>query len=113
MTLRKFFTILFCLLLAAACKKDTPVIQDRWNKQLLDKTWVVYNYTHQGVVDNNRVAESFQFRSDGNLYFVGRNPTYRDTVSFKVLDHLHLSFAKPSITRPLKSTLAIDRLTYN
>ena len=75
-------------------------------------TWRAYDYRLNGVVDNGVIASepTFQFRSDGKMYFSQINPVYRDTLSYTFIDDNDVKLTRSSLPTYF-ATLKIVRLT--
>ena len=82
-----------------SCSRSSSSIQQSSNQDKVKaNTWKAYDYRLNGVVDNAVIASepTFQFRSDGRMYFSQINPVYRDTLSYTFTDDNDLKLTRPS-----------------
>src|SRR5688500_15713992 len=107
---RIFYPLLLLTLLSSCFKKkeDTLLPEVTYSDQIVDFIWKTYFYSHTGVPDAPVVSRetTFQFRSDGKLYFSQINPVFRDTFDYEILNDKNIKVDKE--TDSFKGKIKID-----
>jgi hypothetical protein len=103
--------LFIAIVLLAGCSRDNE--QAGNDDLLLNKSWKTYSYSRNGVSDPYVVVQqpTFQFRTDGKLYFSQINPVYRDTLNFSFINDNNIKLTKPWISSAYIGNIKIDRLT--
>lgn len=114
--MKNLFYLLLIFCLAACSKNNTDAGSSYPNySKVIDRSWKAYEYYSNGVSDPSVVSQepTFQFRSDGKMYFNQIGPLYRDTLQYEFLNNDNIKMTKPWIDPAVIINLAIDRITDN
>lgn len=104
-------SVLFAVaLFGASCSKENDGENQNYDL-LVDESWRVTAYSSNGTPDPGIVAQqhTYNFRSDGKLYFSQIGPVYRDTFNFSMQGETTMKLTKPG-SGPAVLTLTISLL---
>lgn len=103
------FNALILTLLIGCSKNNDSSISDQIN----NTKWLVTEYKSNGVSDPSVVAQNhtYDFRSDGKVYFSQTGPVYKDTLQFEILNSTSIKISKPSASPTAYISLKIDYIS--
>lgn len=107
-----FFTAFFFML--SCNKKEDPDSNLPLEIKARYHLWVTYYFERNGVPDNAVAAQkpTFDFRTDGNLYFSQINPVFKDTFSYQFTDGADkLVFSRYPISSTKRIIFTSKRIT--
>ena len=110
------YKLIFILIIASSCSRNNSNSSTTSNEELVKgKTWKTYDYKENGVTDAFVIGQqpTFQFRTDGKMYFSQINPVFRDTFSFQFINDNNIKLTKPQVSATAYINFKIDRLTEN
>jgi hypothetical protein len=111
--MKKILIVPLLAVLVSCSKNDTARTQTNYDK-LIDKSWKTYAYTLNGTADATVVGQqpTFNYRSDGKMYFTQVNPSYKDTLNFTFTSENIIKLTKAAFPG-YEVTLTIGQLNDN
>jgi hypothetical protein len=109
-------SVLFTLLVLSrcSCKKNGEDVDTPLAIKARNHLWVTYYYERNGLPDNAVVSQkpTFDFRTDGNLYFSQINPVFKDTLAYQFTNgDDKLVFSRYPISMTQRLTFTVSKIT--
>jgi hypothetical protein len=108
-------SVLFTLLVLSrcSCKKNGEDVDTPLAIKARNHLWVTYYYERNGLPDNAVVSQkpTFDFRTDGNLYFSQINPVFKDTLAYQFTNGDKLVFSRYPISMTQRLTFTVSKIT--
>lgn len=100
-----FKLLILTLLVSCSRKNDIGL-----SEQLNNTKWLVTDYKSNGTADPIIVSQqhTYEFRSDGNVYFSQVSPIYKDTLQYEILSNSSIKLTKPSLSAVAIINLQVD-----